>query len=422
MTERMKKIAVIGGGISGLVAAYYLSRHRDVVLFEQGGALGGHTKTCQVLDGPDAPVPVDMGFIVFNDRTYPHFCAFLQELGVSSASTDMTFAYYNLTKKTGYAGTGLNGLFANRKNILNIPYWLFLFGVWRFGYAVDFAYRNGRLKDLTLGEFWDGTNFSPRVLDEFVLPMVGAIWSAPDDSVMNFPMESFARFFANHGLLRWFNRPNWLYIPGGSSRYVQAFTERFPGTIRLKANVQAVRRLDSAIEVCWNGETEVFDAVVLATHADQSLRLLEQPSVLEEQLLGPWKYSKNRTILHSDASVLPPRERNWASWISTMKDSRQEDAPVSVHYYMNRLQHLQADNSYVVSLNPDKAITQHKVHHEELFEHPQYSMEAMHTQEYLCSLNGKDRVWFCGAYQFNGFHEDGVRSALRVVRDFGEEQ
>ena len=421
-TAPMRDIAVIGGGISGIAAAHYLARTRKVTLFEQERRIGGHTHTVHLPPGsPDAGMPVDMGFIVLNDRTYPLLDAFLDELEVPRAATEMSFAFYDRATGRGYAGTGLNGLFARRSNMLNPEYWQFLGSVIRFGRQVERDLAGGVLSGKTVGEYFGATRINSRLFQDYLTPMIGAVWSASEGGVASFPMESFARFFANHGLLTFRNRPVWRYIPGGSETYVRAFMRRTRATILTDTPVLEVTRSGSGVRVRWATGTRVFDGVVLAVHADTALRLLADADFLEQELLGPWEYARNTTVLHTDISVMPPVKRFWGAWTHVREHDKQAtDSPVSIHYHMNRLQRLRTKNDYIVTLNPGPAIDSQKIIESVRFSHPQYTLLSLATQDRLHSLNGRNRTWFCGAYQFNGFHEDGIRSAIRVVRDFGE--
>ncbi len=418
--EKMRRIAVIGGGISGIAAAHYLAPEREVVLFEKEGRLGGHTHTVTVPAGqPDAGLPVDMGFIVMNDTTYPRLNRFLDQLGISRAGTEMSFAFHDAATGRGYAGTTLNGLFASRSHIFQPGFWRFLWSVLRFGKRVQQDLYRGRLTGITLGDYLQMNRINDRLVRDYLLPMVGAVWSASKDGVTSFPMQSFAAFFSNHGLLTFRERPRWKYIPGGSESYVRAFAKGFAGTVRTGMPILRVVRHDDGVDLHWSGGVQRFDAVIFATHADLSLALLDAPDSLERELLSPWTYADNLTVLHTDTSVMPPRRRGWGAWTHVRQAEGDDMAPVCIHYHMNRLQCLDARRDYIVSLNPDRKIRPETVIESVMFTHPCFTLDSLASRNRLSELNGRNRTWFCGAYQYNGFHEDGIRSALRVVRDFG---
>ena len=417
-----QKIAVVGAGISGIMSAYLLSRKHRVTLFEKNDYIGGHTNTAVISDGPDAGLPVDTGFIVHNERTYPLFRAFLRQLGVAAAPTDMSFSCQDDATGFHYSSLGFNGFFARRENLFRPSYWAFLWGIQYFCSRTKKFLEQGKLGGLTLGEFARREGFRQDVIDQFVVPMASAIWSASEAKTMEFPMESFARFYSNHGLLSIWDHPPWYYIPGGSQAYVRAFLKTFKGTVRPGCPVTAVRRLEKRVVLrIADGTEETFDAVVIAAHADEAYRMLVDPSPEEARLLGAWRYSENRTFLHRDTSHLPSNRRAWASWNYRHEPSVPKTFPATVTYYMNHLQRLDAREHYCVTLNPWKPVHPRKVIREMLYTHPMYAFESMATQKELPSLNGKRNTYFCGAYFGNGFHEDGTRSAVEMARGFGIE-
>lgn len=419
-TTTIRNLAVIGAGISGITAAHLLSLSHRVTLFEKEPGLGGHTHTVTVPSGPDRGMPVDMGFIVHNDTTYPLFTRFLNRMGVATAKTDMSFGYWDRAAQTGYAGTSLNGLFATRSNLLRPGFWGLLREILRFGRLAEAGRARGTLSG-TLGDFLEEHGFGPAVTRKYVIPLVGAIWSASGRDALQFPMAALAGFLHNHGLLDYRHRPGWLYIPGGSHTYVDRFEASFAGRIVTGAEIRSVLRHPDRVEIATDTGTHTFDAVVMAVHADTALALLQDPSPTEHRLLSPWSYSSNRTVLHTDTTLMPPSRNHWAAWTVVREPDADDAAPVTLHYHMNRLQHLPARQDYLVTLNPARPIPDKSVIHEVVFTHPRYDPAALASQAELAKLNGANRTWFCGAYQFNGFHEDGVRSAVRVARDFGEE-
>lgn len=421
MTESatpIRNLAVIGAGISGITAAHLLSSSHRVTLFEKEPRLGGHTRTVHVPSGPDRGLPVDMGFIVHNDATYPLFTRFLNRMGVATAGTDMSFGYWDRATETGYAGTSLNGLFATRSNLFRPGFWAMLREILRFGRLAEAGRTQGTLTG-TLGDFLQEHGFGPAVTRQYVIPLVGAIWSASGRDALLFPMAALAGFLHNHGLLDYRNRPGWLYIPGGSHTYVDRFRATFAGRIVTGAGVRSIRRLADRVEIETDTESHTFDGAVLAVHADTALDLLRDPSPMEQRLLSPWSYSKNRTVLHTDTTLMPPKRNHWAAWTVVREPDADENTPVTLHYHMNRLQRLTARRDYLVTLNPTRPIPDESIIDEVVFTHPRYDPAALATQSELADLNGRNRTWYCGAYQFNGFHEDGARSAVRVARDFG---
>ena len=414
------RIAVIGGGVAGITAAHCLSRRHRVTLLERENRLGGHTYTVTVPDGPDAGLPVDMGFIVHNDRTYPLLNRLLDQLGVERADTDMSFSYYNSMDGFVYAGTGLNGLFAKRSNLINPSFWNMLLDIYRFCRWAIRDLEEGRLDGVSLGEYARMRRTGKVMMERYLVPMASAIWSAPDAFISHFPAETFVRFFQNHGLMTISDRPQWRYIPGGSSTYVEAFTEVFPGEVRLNVPVAAVRRTENGVAVQTGDTTETYDAVVLATHGDTTARLISDQDEIERSALGTWRYTDNRVVLHTDVSFLPPVRRGWASW-NFFQGPEEPGHHVRVSYHMNRLQQLDATREYIVTLNPSQEPAQDSIVHDVHFAHPQFSMGSLKSQRQLKELNGRRATFYCGSYHGNGFHEDAVRSAVDVSRLFGIE-
>lgn len=413
-------IAVIGAGVSGITAACLLQDHHKVTLYERNGYIGGHTHTVVIDRGPDAGTPVDTGFIVMNNRTYPLFTKLLSRLKVPLVETDMSFSY--TCRRTGleYASTSLNTLFAQRENVLRPSFWRFLLGVRALMQAIRKDLADGRLAGVTLGEYLTGEGVSREVVDRFVLPMAAAIWSAPDAQMAEFPMETFARFYENHGLLTLTEHPQWSVVSGGSHSYVKAFLNGFTGRVVEGTPVTGIRRTESGVMVTAEGaHPETFDRVVVAAHADEAFRMLEDPSEEETRLLSPWRYASNRVILHTDASLLPSRARARASWNYIREAGSGQGEPITVTYFMNRLQHLKTHETWCVTLNPAKEIPVSSVHRELLYDHPLFTFESVATQEGLKALNGKRDTYFCGSYFGYGFHEDAVRSAVDVASELG---
>jgi uncharacterized protein len=413
-------VAVVGGGVAGIVAAHLLARRNDVTLLEAADYLGGHTHTVTIPDGPDAGTPVDTGFIVHNPRTYPLFLRFLASLGVPHRDTDMSFSFHDEKDGFFWSGGSLAGLFARRRNLVSPRFYRMLADILRFNRRAraDLA---GGVPRVTLGEYLDRGPWGRDLRERYLLPMASAIWSTPPGEAGGFPAEPFIRFFQNHGLLQVRDRPMWRTIPGGSRRYVEAFLRVFPGRVLLSTPVAAVSRSPLGVAVRTAGGEELrFDRVVLAAHADQSLRVLADPDERESSLLGAWHYHRNRTVLHCDPSVLPPAKAAWAAWNYT----REREAglrAVSLSYWMNRLQGLSARKEWIVTLNRNAPLAPGTSVADLAYEHPAYTFASMATQRDLPALNGPRGTYFCGSYFGYGFHEDGVRSAVEVGRAFGEE-
>lgn len=412
-----QRIAVVGAGVSGMVAAHYLARRHRVTLFEAQDRLGGHVNTLRIPGGPDQGVTVDTGFIVYNDLTYPNFICFLEDLGIRGDPTDMSFSFSDLGRDFYYAGTGAGGLFARRGHAFSPGFWRFLLDIVRFNARAKKDLEAGRLGGRTLSDYLGNLDVSSRLLRDYLGPMTQAIWSASEADAMAYPAANFVRFFHNHGLL---SRPGvvqWRYINGGSQIYVDAFRDRFPGEIRLSTPVLSVDRSGPRPLIRLEGEAKEFDAVVMAAHADQTLAMLPDADENERAALAPWRYSSNHTVLHSDETHMPPNRRAWACWNVVRRPGDGSRRPVRVIYWMNRLQRLEARGNWMVSLNADQAFAPGSVVYETTYEHPVYTMESMAAQTKLPSISGRRGTYFCGAYHGNGFHEDGARSSIHVVRN-----
>ncbi len=419
-TESRLKIAVIGGGVAGITVSYLLQRRHSVTLHEKNDYIGGHTHTVVIEDGPDAGTPVDTGFIVFNERTYPLFIEFLSQMGVEPGKTQMSFSYYCRQTGLQYASSNFNTLFAQRFNLLNPSFWRMLLGITQLNSKTRRKLQGGTLKGLRLGDYLEQERFSRQLIELYLIPMASAIWSTPDAQMMDFPAESFFRFFENHGLLTLTDQPQWFVVAGGSHSYVKAFLKDFKGRALTNHGVKSVRRTDKGPLVRFeDGEEELYDHVVFAAHANEAYRMLADPSPDEIRLLLPWNYSINKTILHTDTSFLPQNRRAWASWNYIRERDIESKSPVMVTYHMNRLQNLSTENNYCVTLNPATPVPEEKIIKEIEYTHPTFTFDALKTQLELPELNGKNNTCFCGSYFGYGFHEDAVRSAVRVAEKFG---
>jgi len=420
MTSPPLNIAVVGGGVAGITAAYLLQRRHKVTLYEKNDYVGGHTHTIVIPDGPDAGTPVDTGFIVLNDRTYPNFTRLLEQLRVPILASDMSFSYFCEASGFQYASHSLNGLFARRRNCLDAGFLRMLLEIMRFNRTASSELAAGRLDTLTLGRFLDHFRFSRRFREAYIIPMAAAIWSSPDEDIADFPMATFARFFSNHGLLSVRDQPQWYVVRGGSHTYVKAFQAQFQGNIVCKAAIAGIRRDRDGVTLRLpDGRQHHLDHVVIATHADEALQLLDDPTEDEQRLLGPWRYSRNRVILHRDPGFMPSNPRAWASWNYTREIGASPRAPVTLTYHMNRLQRLETRSPYFTTLNPNRDIEERHVVARLTYTHPMFSFASLATQPQLAQLNGLNRTAFCGSYFGYGFHEDAVRSATRVADAFG---
>lgn len=410
------KIGIIGGGVAGIVSAYRLSKNHDVTIFDKNDYLGGHTNTITIPAGPDAGTRVDTGFIVMNDKTYPNMHNFLAELKVPWRWSDMSFGFHSDLTGLNYAGTTISGLFADRTNIFSISFWKLLWEIKKFTVAGLAALENDELLGITVGEFAEANNLSESFLRNYLFPMAAAIWSSPTEGIRNFPAETLIHFFKNHGLLSFMDRPRWQTVIGGSRSYVEAFLKVFPGKVVLNAKVKGVLRKEGKIAVIQEDNSEtIFDKVIIATHADEALKLLLNPTSTEKKLLAPWSYQVNHTVLHTDTSVLPPNKRAWASWNFREEKTFKEESPVSMTYYMNNLQGLSATNQYCVTLNTQMKLNPSSILREFYYTHPVYSLESVATQPDLNSIGFVDNIGFAGSYFGYGFHEDAVKSAIRIA-------
>lgn len=404
-----KKLAIIGTGISGLTCGYYLSDKYDLTVFESEDYIGGHTHTVRV-QKEDEVADIDTGFIVFNDRTYPHFIDLMNNIGVNFQPTEMSFSVRNDSIDLEYNGHNIISLFAQRSNILRLSFLKMLADINRFNNDVRKVAASSN--DVTIGAYLSQRDYSQLFRDNYLLPMISAIWSMGLESCMEFPLKFFVRFFSNHGLLSLNDRPQWYTIIGGSSRYIKPLTRNFQDRIRLSTPVKSVKRENNRVLITTDEQKEYFDEVIFACHGDQALRLLENPTTNEINVLENFRFSKNQVILHTDTSHLPKRKKAWASWNYRMIDAVKEKTTLT--YNMNILQCLDLKHTYLVSLNQN--IDERHILGEYSYDHPVYSPESISAQEQWQTISGVENIHYCGAYWFNGFHEDGVRSGLRVCR------
>lgn len=413
------KIAVIGTGIAGNVASYHLAREHQITVFEADDRIGGHTNTVDV-EHKGKIYPVDTGFIVFNQSTYPHFIKLLEELGVEWQDSDMGFSVRHEISGLEYSGSTLNSLFAQRSNLLKPSFYRMIRDILRFNKMAPLLLEPNA-RDLSLATYLALGNYSNEFINHFIIPMGAAIWSAKPAVMRSMPAKFFVQFFHNHGMLRVNDRPVWRVIKGGSNRYVEALVAGFRDRIKLNSPVESVRRHGSHVSVKVRGQaSEKFDQVFIACHADQALRILADPSGAETRLLKNFRYQNNEAILHTDETLMPKRRRAWAAWNYHIPAAQQ--SRVALTYNMNVLQGLDAPTQFCVTLNHDKAIDPQKVIKKFQYSHPVITPDAVAAQTQQALINGVQRTYFCGAYWRNGFHEDGVVSALNALEHFAHRQ
>ena len=411
----MMKIAVVGAGISGLVCAHRLHREHEITVYEAGDHIGGHTNTIDVDDG-GGTVAVDTGFIVFNETNYPNFCALLDELGVESKPTLMGFSVRDDRDGTEYAGASLDHVYAQRRNLLRPGYHRMVFDLLRF-YREAPKLLDQRDDDLTLGEYLSRNGYGRRFVEQHIVPMGAALWSCGEPMMDHFPARFFVQFMYNHRMLHLKGRPTWRVIQGGSREYVRKMIVPFRDRIHVNTPVEGVVRDASGVTVKARGhEPARFDQVIFGCHSDQALRILgESATPGEREILGAMPYSKNDTVLHTDTRVLPRLRKAWSSWNYHVRPDRDVSGQATVTYHMNQLQNLTAKRDYCVTLNDHDEIDRSRVLERIEYEHPLYTTAGVKAQERYHEIAGRNHTWFCGAYWGWGFHEDGVRSALRVT-------
>lgn len=412
------KIAVIGSGISGLTSAHLLSDKHEVTLFESNRYLGGHTNTVTV-KCRGTNYRLDTGFIVFNDRTYPLFNRLLAKIGQPFQPSEMSFSVRNLASGLEYNGHNLDTLFAQRRNLLSLSFYRLISEILRFNKQTRGLYENNRMPLSSLGEFLRQENYSDDFCHHYLLPMVAAIWSCSLRDSLAFPVRFFVNFFYHHGLLDIANRPQWSVIQGGSSSYIPALTAPFASRIHLDTPVERVSRSEEGVTIVSALGEQEFDYVVLACHSDQALRLLADPSELETAILSRMSYQPNEVVLHQDVSLMPKNRRAWASWNFSLQNPQQLNEPALVTYYMNRLQGLTDAPDFFVTLNGTRYIDEKKILRRFVYDHPVMDQAMIHAQSQRDRINGKNRTLYCGAYWYNGFHEDGVRSAVEACEKLG---
>jgi predicted NAD/FAD-binding protein len=410
-----RKIAVIGAGISGMGAAHMLAPQNHVTLFEAGHRLGGHART--MVAGKNGDQPVDTGFIVFNYANYPHMAALFDELQVPVVKSNMSFGASIDGGKLEYALTSVDAFFAQRKNAVNPAFLRMLRDIFRFN---KHALRVAQDKSLTIREFLDQMGMGRYFREYYLAPLSGAIWSTPKEKIMDFPAYAMVDFFNNHGLLGYSGQHQWYTVEGGSIQYVarlEAALQRKRVDIRLNTAIQGVRRTPLGVQVrAWGAEWESFDEVIFATHSDDTLALLSDATAQEQASLGAIRYQPNDITLHADAAMMPKRRSTWASWVYTEDSNESDINHIDLTYWMNSLQPIPMDDPHFVTLNTKREIRQELIYDQVTLRHPVYDMAALAAQKEIAAFNGTQNTWFCGAWMKHGFHEDGLSSAIDVVR------
>ncbi|WP_374298524.1 NAD(P)/FAD-dependent oxidoreductase [Ferrovibrio sp.] len=422
-TIRRQRIAVIGAGIAGLGAAWALSRRHDVTVFEANTYPGGHSNTAEI-DYDGMPIAVDTGFIVFNDWNYPNLTRLFAHLKVPAIKSDMSFAVsVGDSQRPGrleWSGSSIATLFAQKRNLLSPRFHRMWRDILRFNRAAVADLDSGRMASLSLGDYLAAGQYGEGFMLDYLLPMGAAIWSAPLAEMRAFPAQTFARFFKNHGLLSINDRPQWYTVQGGSREYVRRLLADSDITLRLNRPVQAVMRQGDGIMVAGHANAETFDQVVLACHGDQALRMLgHHATPAEHELLGCFRFQPNRAVLHRDENLMPVRRSVWASWNYLSEPRRDLHRRVGLTYWMNRLQSIDDSRPLFVTMNPLQPPRRDKVFAEFDYEHPLFDQAAVAAQTRLHEIQGKDRLWFCGAWCRYGFHEDGFTAGLTVAKQLG---
>lgn len=412
--SRPRSIAIIGSGMAGMSAAWLLNQHHAITLFEGDDHIGGHAHT--VNTGPNhGDIDVDTGFIVYNERNYPNLVALFAHLGVPTKPSEMSFAASLDNGGFEYSGTGLRGLLGQASNLFNPQFWFMLRDIVRFYKSAPGLTDTAEELDLTLGAFLKSRNYSEAFIRRHILPMGAAIWSTTAADMLDYPLATFVRFFESHGLLQFTRRPQWRTVTGGSAQYVKRLTESFADKIRHEA-VSRIERFAGHVELLLeDGERLAFDDVVIATHADDALALLAEPSVDESRLLSAFRYTDNETVLHSDQRLMPKRKRVWSSWNYIDNGQDAGNRKLTVSYWMNSLQGIDPRQPLFVTLNPHVAPDEEKVIRRFAYRHPLFDRRAIAAQQGLWGLQGRQRTWYCGSYFGYGFHEDALQAGLAVA-------
>ena len=408
------KIAIVGSGISGLGAAYLLQPHHEITIYEKNQYLGGHSRTVDV-DIEQRNVPVDTGFIVFNYRNYPNLSKFFERLHVPIVKSNMSFGVSINNGWLEYGTDSLINIFAQKSNLLQPRFWKMLSDIIKFNRHAPELLKTSKV--LSLKDFIAYLGKSSWFKKYYLLPMGGSIWSMPISEMLDFPAQTFIRFFENHGLLTINDQPQWYTVKGGSKEYVSRISEIFRDQIKQSSMVTRIVRSEKSIDVYdAHNQKNTFDQIILACHADEALSLLEQPTREEVRVLSAFSYQKNNMVLHGDLSFMPKRRKAWSSWVYLSESNDFNNSCISLSYWMNNLQPLATNKPIVATLNPGREPDDHLVFDRHSFKHPIFNQKAIDAQARIPLIQGTDRIWYCGAWQRYGFHEDGLLSAVNIAR------
>ena len=407
------KIAVVGSGISGLSAAYYLSKNHQVDLFEKDDHFGGHSHTID-LNISAKKIAVDIGFIVFNFKTYPNLIKFFNENKIEIEKSDMSFSVSLRNTMFEYCGKGLNGIFANRSNLFNLKFLRMFYDIIKFYKKCDHFDKFD--ENITLGNFLKREKLSKEFINYHLIPMVSAIWSMPPYEANQMPLKFFLKFFQNHGLFNLRNRPQWYTIKNRSRTYVNKILKTISGEYYKNYNINKVSRYNEGVKIFYGERHEFFDydKVVMATHADETLSIIDRPTEDEKNILSNFKYKKNIAVIHTDSSVMPLNKKAWSSWNSSI--NKDDSSKTSITYWLNLLQNLKTEKNIFLSLNPFYEIDKEKILENVEFTHPYYDKQALENQKKLKIIQNKKNLLFCGSYFGYGFHEDGIKSSLEMIK------
>ena len=414
------KIAIVGSGISGLSASFYLSKNHKVDLFEKDDHFGGHSYTVEIdyEKNKSKKIPVDIGFIVFNDLTYPNLISFFKENKIQIEKSNMSFSVSVKNSNIEYCGKGISGIFSNRLNLLNIKFIKMFIDILRF-YKKSDKLKNIE-KNKTLEEYLKEQNLSKYFINYHIIPMVSAIWSMPPEESGKMPMIFFLKFFQNHGLFKIKNRPQWYTVSNRSRTYVDKVLESISGEYYKNYPIHRIQRKTNGVKVYYGEKNNFYEyeKVILATHADQALKLIDKPTDMEKKILSNFKYKKNIAIIHSDEKFMPINKKAWSSWNSIVDRNNLEN--ISVTYWLNLLQNLKIEKNIFLTLNPFFDISEDKIYKKVYFTHPYYDKNALENQSQLNKIQNKENILYCGSYFGYGFHEDGIKSSLEMIKFFND--
>jgi uncharacterized protein len=413
------KIAVVGAGISGLSAAYYLSKKHKVDLFEKEDKFGGHANTIKVAYKPNKEISIDIGFMVFNKQTYPNLINFFSENKIEIEKSDMSFSVTVENSELEYCGKGLGGIFSNKKNLFNPKFIKMFFEILSF-YKNCEKIEIKEIKSITLGDYLKEIKISEYFINYHIIPMVSAIWSMPPYEATQMPLSFFLSFFKNHGLFKIKDRPQWYTVTNRSKTYVDKIIDQVSGEHFKNYNINKITRNDVGVKIFYGEENEFFDydKVVVATHADEALKIIENPTQDENSILKKFKYRANNAVIHFDESVMPKNKKAWCAWNSSMDSTNNEKTAVT--YWINKLQNLKIDKDIFLTINPFKEIQKDKIFKKVAFTHPYYDTEALTNQSNLYKIQNKNNILFCGSYFGYGFHEDGIKSSIEMLKTLND--